>query len=396
MKTQTQAKKTNSTISQKSQTLEKGSIGQSLSNSKRAESKPDNEATFHAPRFNLSNLSTNPSSPKTTGGNPMPKVVQQKMEVAFDTDFSDVRIHEGKEAESIGANAYTQGTNIHFAQGKYEPNNFLGQSLLGHELSHVVQQRLGRVSRPINHLINQNLALETEAENQGIRAAQGKPVNSFVSTISKHTNSTTSPQVIQCARTSKRLREKKDAEDEKSFQEAKRDRREKAKRRPKGLFPFARKGLLGGKHVEFIGTTVNLSTFKLKTSMEKEFVRILARNAKRHLIRGGGKLKIRQVGGTPLEKQANLYRKHVRKDAAFTKAQQGTTLKLVAAHPVDTVLGGDPYPVDKHGNPVILPAPARSNTVIATMASIPGGEIRKITVDDEDPDSDTGEWAGNS
>jgi len=46
---------------------------------------------------------------------------------------------------SLGAQAYTQGTDIHFAPGQYQPSSQGGQELLGHELAHVVQQADGRV-----------------------------------------------------------------------------------------------------------------------------------------------------------------------------------------------------------------------------------------------------------
>lgn len=86
------------------------------------------------------------SAPATHGqGSPMPASVQATMESAFGADFSSVRIHEGPQAQSLGALAYTQGTNIHFAPGQYQPHSRSGQELLGHELAHVVQQAQGRV-----------------------------------------------------------------------------------------------------------------------------------------------------------------------------------------------------------------------------------------------------------
>ena len=54
---------------------------------------------------------------KKSGGLPLPSDVRNKMETAFSADFSDVRVHVGHEATSLGAIAYTWGTNIHFAPG---------------------------------------------------------------------------------------------------------------------------------------------------------------------------------------------------------------------------------------------------------------------------------------
>jgi len=79
--------------------------------------------------------------PPSGGGGPLPEAVRQKMETAFGQDFSAVRIHEGPHVASIGALAYTQGTHIHFAPGTYRPESASGQALIGHELTHVVQQK---------------------------------------------------------------------------------------------------------------------------------------------------------------------------------------------------------------------------------------------------------------
>jgi hypothetical protein len=67
------------------------------------------------------------------------------MEAALSADFSGVRVHEDHGATMLGVRAFTQGSEIHFAPGAYAPHSAAGQTLLGHELSHVVQQRQGRV-----------------------------------------------------------------------------------------------------------------------------------------------------------------------------------------------------------------------------------------------------------
>jgi len=76
----------------------------------------------------------------------MPNDVQAKMENSFGTSFSNVNIHQNdNSAVRMGALAFARGNNVHFAPGQYSPNTSKGQELLGHELSHVVQQRSGRV-----------------------------------------------------------------------------------------------------------------------------------------------------------------------------------------------------------------------------------------------------------
>jgi hypothetical protein len=108
-----------------------------------------------------------------SGGWPLPRDVQAKMEGALGASFADVRIHVGPEASSIGAIAFTWGSNIHFAPGQYNPHTQHGQFLLGHELQHVVQQRAGRVGNPFGSgvAVVQDQMLEQEADRMGQTAA---------------------------------------------------------------------------------------------------------------------------------------------------------------------------------------------------------------------------------
>lgn len=113
------------------------------------------------------------------GGRPLPGAVQAKMDHSFSTDFSNVRIHTGAAAASIGAMAYTQGNHIHFAPGQYRPQSASGQTLLGHELAHVVQQRAGQVQalQGKGITLNVNRTLEADADVMGAQAARGEVVN---------------------------------------------------------------------------------------------------------------------------------------------------------------------------------------------------------------------------
>ncbi|HWN71230.1 MAG TPA: DUF4157 domain-containing protein [Haliangium sp.] len=116
------------------------------------------------------------ASAPSGSGQPLPGDVQAKMEGAFGADFSAVRVHEGPQADAMGALAYTQGTDIHFQPGQYDPQSQHGQELLGHELTHVVQQSQGRVPTPTQAKgapINDDPSLEREADTMGARAAAG-------------------------------------------------------------------------------------------------------------------------------------------------------------------------------------------------------------------------------
>lgn len=76
-----------------------------------------------------------------TGGAPLDRDTREKLEGAFGVGFSGVRIHRDSEiAPQLGATAFTLGSDIHFAPGRYDPGSESGQRLLSHELTHVVQQ----------------------------------------------------------------------------------------------------------------------------------------------------------------------------------------------------------------------------------------------------------------
>lgn len=118
---------------------------------------------------------TNPVQCKPENQTGIPDDVKQRMESSFGTDFSNVRVHpDSSSAPEVGALAYTQGTDIHFAPGQFKPDTSGGQQLLGHELAHVVQQAEGRVS-PTTEIggmpVNDNEGLEHEADVLGAQAA---------------------------------------------------------------------------------------------------------------------------------------------------------------------------------------------------------------------------------
>ena len=117
-----------------------------------------------------------PLQRKVENNTGIPDDVKQRMEDSFGTDFSSVRVHpDSAKAPEVGALAYTQGTDIHFAPGQFKPDTSAGQQLLGHELTHVVQQAEGRV-QPTTEIggipINDNEGLEHEADVLGAKAAR--------------------------------------------------------------------------------------------------------------------------------------------------------------------------------------------------------------------------------
>lgn len=118
----------------------------------------------------------------TSAGVPLPEDVRRRMERAFGADFSGVRIHEADAAATaVGAKAFTQGSEIYFAPGEYDPGSTLGLELLGHELAHVVQQAQGRVATTGERgglPASDDSWLEHEADELGARAARGQATGS--------------------------------------------------------------------------------------------------------------------------------------------------------------------------------------------------------------------------
>ncbi len=77
-------------------------------------------------------------------GTGMDTKTREEMEQGFGADFSNVKIHTNSEAENmssdIGAQAFTNGNDVYFNKGKYNPNSKEGKHLLAHELTHTIQQ----------------------------------------------------------------------------------------------------------------------------------------------------------------------------------------------------------------------------------------------------------------
>jgi hypothetical protein len=84
------------------------------------------------------------------GGKPLDVETRSFMEPRIGADLEDVRVHDdGKasdSAKSVGAHAYTVGSDVVFQSGMYSPGNPTSQRMLAHELTHVVQQRSGPVA----------------------------------------------------------------------------------------------------------------------------------------------------------------------------------------------------------------------------------------------------------
>ena len=79
-----------------------------------------------------------------SGGEALPEAVRSHFEASFGHDFSRVKIHTdgvaAQSARSVGARAFTVGSDIVFNSNEFQPHSPAGRHLLAHELTHVVQQ----------------------------------------------------------------------------------------------------------------------------------------------------------------------------------------------------------------------------------------------------------------
>jgi hypothetical protein len=97
-----------------------------------------------ASAFGKRRPSVQPRAPRAPSGESLPAAERSFFEERFGRDLGHVRIHRddaaAQRAHALSANAFAIGSDITFAVGKYTPGTRSGRSLLGHELTHVLQQ----------------------------------------------------------------------------------------------------------------------------------------------------------------------------------------------------------------------------------------------------------------
>jgi hypothetical protein len=107
-------------------------------------------------------------------GQPLDGAARGLMESRFGRDFTRVRVHaDAAAAESarvVNAHAYTVGSDIVFAAGRYSPQTDAGRRLLAHELTHVVQQRMASSPDRGQLAIGDADAPEEQAADQAARS----------------------------------------------------------------------------------------------------------------------------------------------------------------------------------------------------------------------------------
>lgn len=106
-----------------------------------------------------------------TPGTTLPASSRAFFEPRFGHDFSRVRIHHDEQASAsardVSAHAYTVGSHVVFAQGRFAPETPSGRELLAHELAHVVQQSPGGQQR----VFRQQAATTPVSEDASLQAS---------------------------------------------------------------------------------------------------------------------------------------------------------------------------------------------------------------------------------
>jgi hypothetical protein len=109
-------------------------------------------------------------------GMELPAETRVAMETAFGRDFSAVRVHDDEAAHeaaaSLGALAFTRGSDIYFAAGQYDPIGEAGRQVLAHELTHVVQQGSAGAQAPIRRAVD-TIQRQRGGGSGGSRRARG-------------------------------------------------------------------------------------------------------------------------------------------------------------------------------------------------------------------------------
>jgi hypothetical protein len=113
------------------------------------------ERLENEPPSNISRRASTPPTPAQvptivsdvirSPGYPLDASTRAFFEPRFGRDLGDVRVHTDSHAAAsarfINAHAYTAGSDIVFASGKFSPDTSSGRALLAHELTHVLLQK---------------------------------------------------------------------------------------------------------------------------------------------------------------------------------------------------------------------------------------------------------------
>jgi Domain of unknown function (DUF4157) len=130
-------------------------------------------------------------------GRPLDAGTRARFEPRFAHDFSAVRIHAdssaAESARAVAAKAYTVGSHVVFGEGRYAPHTAPGQTLLAHELVHVVQQAHATAPHTGLTVAPADGPLEREAA-AASRGARTRPAPAAAATVQR--DLATEPPVV--------------------------------------------------------------------------------------------------------------------------------------------------------------------------------------------------------
>ena len=118
------------------------------------------------------------------GGAPLDPATRGQMERSFGVDFASVNVHADSAKVSGTTHAFTEGNDLHFAPGRYEPGTQGGNRLIAHELAHVVQQSGAAPARQSFNPGEPGLGHEAEADRAANAAVAGGKAEVRMSTRS--------------------------------------------------------------------------------------------------------------------------------------------------------------------------------------------------------------------
>jgi hypothetical protein len=117
-----------------------------------------------------------------SAGQPLPEQARTEGQARLAHDFSQVRVHTDPAAAASAAaqqaEAYTVGSHIAFAAGRFQPQTKAGQELIIHELTHVIQQQQSPM--PAGRLAVSSP--DDAAERQAEQSAGGRQIDEYLAT----------------------------------------------------------------------------------------------------------------------------------------------------------------------------------------------------------------------
>lgn len=94
----------------------------------------------------------------------IPRAIAQEFEQKTGYSSANIRVKESDMPDLFGAKAATQGNEIHFPRGQYQPGTAEGKRILKHEMRHTIQQTRNEVAANVDGVMNVEKGKEAEAD----------------------------------------------------------------------------------------------------------------------------------------------------------------------------------------------------------------------------------------